>query len=105
MKLSYYGETNQGFNDQRISNNPDVNPDERNQLLASSQQKKWYYARWVRILTFFVFPPMWAIFVFDDPDSSKTLKIIAVVWVTLFMLFIFMPFVCRPLMEAQYFCF
>jgi hypothetical protein len=61
-------------------------------VVAQPPPKKWYRETWVKILTFLFLTPIWSIIVLDDPESSTAVKVIAGIF-----LFVYIVFVCLPL--------
>ncbi len=49
--------------------------------------KKWFRQPWFLILTFLFFTPLWTLLVLDDPDQSAGKKVVAVVLVILYFVF------------------
>lgn len=53
---------------------------------APTAPEKWYRTRNAKILFFLVFTPLWAIIVIDDPKSSTSVKVVAIVLLVLYVL-------------------
>jgi tetratricopeptide (TPR) repeat protein len=65
---------------------------------ANSQpkkQKKWYMQTWIKITAFVVFTPLWTLIVLDDPDENTWVKVVAVI-----LLFLYLIFICPTVYRA-----
>ncbi len=63
--------------------------------------KKWYRQPWFLILTFLFLTPLWTLIVLDDPDQSSGVKILAVILLVLYIIFIAIPFVVRHIIFSS----
>jgi hypothetical protein len=61
------------------------------QIAQQLRPKKWYMSSGVKILTFLFLTPIWTLIVLEDPDSTQGVKILAIILLVLYVLFICMP--------------
>jgi hypothetical protein len=59
-------------------------------------RKKWYMSPVVKVLTFIFLTPLWSLIVLDDPDSTGGVKLLAVLVLIGYILFICVP-ICASL--------